>query len=769
VLRRAGGYDWGTMGDREAQRPGGPTRPPEARDGAERRDGEGEPAPPSPPADPEKHQLVQPTTGEGATLSPSADLPPLASNQLEALSRIGAAWRAYGPPPSLPIDPSLPAHELRLRPTRLTRVVAAVPFRPGPDHGVEADRSAVVPVSRLGQALSRLRWSVLGPPLRSSAVFEERMPKITALPILASDLLSSVAYGPEALVGALLVAGSRAAGLSLPIAAGLVVLMLAVGISYRQTIRAYPSGAGSYIVAGNNLGEVPGILAAVGLLIDYILTVSVSIAAGVAAITSAAPSLRPYTVEIGLAAISLILIGNLRGVRQAGYIFMVPTYAFVAIVYLLILVGLVRAGVHGFHAVPPPHVAPIEGVSVLLIGRAFASGATSMTGIEAVSNATPSFRPPEWRHARTTLGWMIVLLVGMFVGLILLVHFQGVIPQHGESVLSQLGHRAFGGGVLYGVLQATTALILVLAANTAYNDFPRLLFFMAANDHAPRRFLRMGERLVFINGILVLTGVAALLFAVFHGQTETLIPLYAVGVFLAFTLSQAGMVRHWFTEHGPGWRRSAAINAVGATLSGLVLVIAAVTKFTGGAWLVVVAVPGFSAASIGIRRFYQRLTAQLDVARVAGQAEPAPTAPADPHSAPEENRHLIVVPVSRMNRANLHALAYARSLGVPVLAVHVSPEEDEAKRFQQGWQAWGGHVPLEVIHSPYRSVVLPVTRYVSSLHQLAPQLTITVVIPEIEPAHWWHRPLLSSLAPRLRHTLRSVPGVIVASVPLHVP
>lgn len=724
--------------------------------------------------------LRQPTTGSGAALSPSAELAPLSETELRALARAGEIWSDAGmaPVPALPLDPSVPAAEPGRPDRRWTRVTSASFTKAGPGGELEAQQSALSPRSGLGRTLGKLRWSLLGPPLNSSAVFSERMRKLTGLPILASDLLSSVAYGPEALLTALAVGGSAALGLSLPIAGVLALLMLAVGLSYRQTIRAYPSGAGSYIVASNNLGQVPGILAAVGLLIDYILTVSVSIAAGVSAITSAIPSLRSDQVLIGLAGIGLILLGNLRGVKDAGYIFAIPTYGFVVMIYLLIGVGLARAGAHGFHAPPPPHVNPTEAVGILLVGRAFASGATSMTGIEAVSNAIPSFKPPEWRNALTTLNWMIALVVSMFVGLMLVVHFNAVIPRAGQTLLSQLGHRLLGRGLLYALLQGTTALILFLAANTAYNDFPRLLFFMAANDHAPRRFLRMGERLVFINGILLLTVVSAGLLVVFGGQTESLIPLYAVGVFLAFTLSQVGMVRHWHLDHGPHWRHYAAINAFGAILSGLVLVIAAVTKFVEGAWVVVLGVPLLTGVALAIRRCYRHVAASLDIASDPSSQAPDPGGLAPVQAEPPgiaagrgdvgaQSPNLILVPVSRMNRASLHALGYARSLGQPVLAVHVSPEDAEAEQFLTGWKAWGNHVPLETIRSPYRSVVLPLIHYIEALHDKRSDLTITVVMPEVVARHWWERFLLSSLGPRLRRNLRDIPGVVVTSVPLH--
>jgi amino acid transporter len=345
-----------------------------------------------------------------------------------------------------------------------------------------------------------VRRVVLGPPLRSAAVVQERMRKLVALPVLASDLLSSVAYGPQAMLSVVLLAGSAALSRSLPIAGALVVLMVVAGLSYRQTIPAYPQGAGSYIVAGDNLGRAAGLAAAAGLLTDYVLTVSVSVTSGVDAVTSAVQGMRSQAVLLGLLVIGMFLAANLRGIRQAASLSAAPTYAFVLAVALLVGLGVAQLRGRGFAVTPPPPVPPVEALSLLLVLRAFSSGATSMTGIEAVSNAIPAFKPPEWRNARTTLTWMIALLVVVFGELVMLVHFDGVIPGPDETVLSGLGHVVFGNSLLYGYLQAATALILVVAANTAFNDFPRLLFYMARDCHAQRIFLRMGDRLASATG-----------------------------------------------------------------------------------------------------------------------------------------------------------------------------------------------------------------------------------------------------------------------------
>ncbi|MEV0809176.1 APC family permease [Micromonospora sp. NPDC050200] len=708
----------------------------------------------------------------GTVVTPSAEFPPLNPEELGTLRRIGDRWRA-DQPGELPVDPALGRHGVRPTPTRFGRLAPIAMFRPDEPGELVATPPANLPGSRLGRALSRLRRGVLGPPLTSSAVLYERMRKLVALPILSSDLLSSVAYGPEALLSVLVLAGGGALGLSLPLAAALVVLMIAVGISYRQTIPAYPHGAGSYIVAGDNLGAGAGLTAAAGLMLDYVLTVAVSVAAGVHAVTSALPSLMPFTVPLGLLVIAVLLAGNLRGVRTAGNIFVLPTYVFVVALLGLLLVGYLRAAGRGFAPVPPPAVPAAEGLGLLLVLRAFASGAVSMTGIEAVSNAIPAFRPREWRNARTTLSWMVATLVLLFAGLTLLIHLDGLAPTTGQTLLSQLARLTFPTGPWYGVIQAATALILLLAANTAFNDFPRLLFFMARAGHAPRRFLHLGDRLAFSNGLVALSATAALVFATFGGHTEQLIPLYAVGVFLAFTLSQAGMVVHWRRHRGAGWQRRLLINAVGATLSGLVLVTAAVAKFSQGAWVVVVAVPLLVLLFHRVHRHYQALNAALALRpppvapAETGPAEGQP-GPAEGEELPQQVRHLVVVPMARLNRASLRALAYAVSLGQPTLAVHIAPEEKESDRFREQWQAWGDHVRLETIVSPYRAVIGPLAHYLEALHGTAPELVLTVIVPEVVLRRRWHGPLHSRTEQRLRRALRELPGVVVTSVPVHL-
>jgi amino acid transporter len=730
--------------------------------------------------------------------SPDAQLTKLDERQLGILARVGREWgRVCGNPETwrraLPVDPSLGSFPAAadIRPTRFGRIV---PVESAPLPEVEAtkdaDEVADTPAPRLGHELRR---ALLGPPLRSSAIARERMRKLVALPVLSADALSSVAYGPEAMLAILVLAGGGGLGYSLPIAGTIAFLMLAVGVSYRQTIRAYPHGGGSYIVASDNLGRTAGLVAAAGLMTDYILTVAVSVASGLEAITSAIPSLSSDTVAIGIAVIAVLLAGNLRGVRQAGAMFAAPTYLFILSIFVLVIVGLIDAGGRGFQPTPRPHLSAIEGVGVLLVLRAFASGSTAMTGIEAISNAVPVFKPTEWRNARTTLTWMVTLLILLFAGTIAMVQLDGIVPNARETVLSQLAHSSFGSGFMYPITQAATAAILLLAANTAYNDFPRVLFLLARDFQAPRLFLRMGDRLAFSNGIILLSLVAGAIFIAFGGRTAPLIPLYAVGVFLAFTLSQTGMVVHWWRLRDPKWMRSLAFNATGALLSAIVFITAGITKFTAGAWVSLVAVGVVIMTATSIRRHYEAVGRAIALHPHATEVPrctfkpPAYLAGAnggteadtdagthgkpaqETEETPEELHHLVLVPVASLDLPSMRALAYAASLQQPVLAVHVSPTDDEAERFREYWRTWGDHLPLEVVVSPYRAIVAPMANYIESLHRLGPDLTLTVILPEIVVRRPWQRILHNRTAPRLRRALRQLPKSVVTTVPFHLP
>ncbi len=733
--------------------------------------------------------------------SPDATLVTLDRVQLDALRRVGEDWgRVCGDRDAwlraLPVDPNLgeyPDAE-EIRPSRFGRFVSV---GDGGDAGAapvgetESETDEAAPAPRAARIGYDLRRALLGPPLRSTAIARERMRKLVALPVLSADALSSVAYGPEALLAILVLGAGAGLKYSLPIAGTIAFLMLAVGISYRQTIRAYPHGGGSYIVATDNLGRVPGLVAAAGLITDYVLTVAVSVAAGIEAITSAIPSLASGTVVIGLLVIVILLAGNLRGVRTAGALFAAPTYLFILAIFVLVAVGLIDAAGRGFHPTPRPPLTATEGVGVLLVLRAFASGSTAMTGIEAISNAVPVFKPVEWRNARTTLTWMVGLLIVLFAGTIAMVQLGGIVPNSHETVLSELAHRSFGSGFMYPVTQAATAAILLLAANTAYNDFPRVLFLLARDFQAPRLFLRMGDRLAFSNGILVLSVLAAAIYLGFGGKTAPLIPLYAVGVFLAFTLSQAGMVVHWWRRRDRHWRRSMVFNGTGCLLSAIVFITAGITKFTSGAWVSLLAVGGFIAVATSIRRHYASVAKAIalhphatevprnpvmprpyehtGVPAERGDGERAHAGISESEETPTEIRHLVLVPIASLDLTSMRALAYAASLQQPVLVIHVSPTQEEADRFRDYWSTWGDHLPLEIVVSPYRATVAPLINYIESLHRLSPDLTLTVILPEIVVRRWWQRALHNRIAPRLRRGLRPLPKIVVTTVPFHLP
>jgi amino acid transporter len=692
-------------------------------------------------------------------VTPSAAYPPPTEKELSALERLGREFPGGAGQDALPVDPDQVSQRTMVPGARLGRFVHVG----SPERTVGELEAAFDPATtgtRAERRAGSLRRILIGPPLSSTALQQERMSKKVALAVLSSDALSSVAYGPQAMLAVLVLAGTSGLDWSLPIAAAIVVLILAVSISYRQTIRAYPHGGGSYIVASDNLGHIPGLAAAAGLMCDYILTVAVSVSSGVAAISSAIPSMADATVPIGVGVIALLLYGNLRGVRQAGRLFAIPTYGFIVGMLVLIAVGLGDAAGDNFVA-HQPHVIATEGVTFLLILRAFGSGATAMTGIEAISDGVPAFQPVEWRNARTTLTWMAGLLITLFAGTTLLAHFQGVVPTGSETTLSQLGHSAFGTGPLYAYLQAATALILLLAANTAFNDFPRLLFFLARDAFAPKAFLRMGDRLAFSNGIAALAVVAIVLYVAFDGDTERLIPLYAVGVFLAFTLSQSAMVVRWWRRRDSGWRHSLVANGVGAFLAAIVLLVEAGTKFTEGAWLVVLLVPALMAMAWVIRIHYRRVRRATALTNFH---LPWPT----PTEGARDGAAFCVVPIGRLDASALRALAYAAELHQPVLAVHLVPDETAEEHFLEAWRAFGDPVRLEILRSPYRAIVAPLAQYLLGLHAQKPAVVMTVVLAEIVPRSPWARPLHGRITARLRHMLVREPNVVLTSVPFVV-
>jgi amino acid transporter len=617
--------------------------------------------------------------------------------------------------------------------------------------------------------LTSLRRILIGAPLPSERTIHERLSKIQALAVFSSDALSSVAYATEEILLVLVVAGSAVLGLSLPIALVIAGLLAIVATSYYQTIHGYPSGGGAYIVAYDNLGVWPGLTAAAALLIDYVLTVAVSITAGIAAITSAFPALLPCRVELCLLAIAFIAWANLRGVRESGTLFAVPTYGFVTIFLALIVVGLVRL-IAGTLSPAPAQIIPVAGhgtqaLTLFLIVRAFASGCTALTGVEAISNGIPAFQKPEADNAGKTLVTMAAILMTMFLGITFLARSLGVVPVEDQTVVSQIGRQVFGHGPLYLALQAATALILVLAANTSFADFPRLSAILARDRYLPRQLTNLGDRLVFANGIIALAFLASSLVIIFGGQTHRLIPLYAVGVFLSFTLSQTGMVRHWHKEGGQGWQWKAAINGLGAVATGVVLLVIAASKFIHGAWIVILLIPAFISVFRTIEHHYVTLAEQLSLEGLG---------PQEWVDMASHKTHKVVVPVSGMHRGTLVALRFARSLSKDVTAVVVDVEPQFTASVREKWPVWGHDVPLVVLESPYRSTIGPLLTYLDKVDQREPERgPAVVVLPEFVPARWWHHLLHNQTALLIKTVLTYRRGQtdgerVIIDVPYHL-
>jgi len=595
---------------------------------------------------------------------------------------------------------------------------------------------------------------ILGSRLPLAHARHERLDKATGLAVFSSDALSSVAYATEETLRVLILAGAAALTLSVPIGIAIVILVAIVAASYRQTIRAYPQGGGAYIVVKDNLGTFSGLIAGAALLIDYVLTVAVSVAAGVAAITSAVPALFGHRELLGIVAVTAIAFANLRGVRESGAIFAVPTYLFVVSFAGMLGYGLVRV-LSG--SVPLAEASAAAGVpaelTLFLILRAFASGCTALTGIEAVSDGVIAFKPPEARNARTVLAWMALILGALFLSITLLSSWYGIAPNEDETVVSQLARKILGTSVFYYEIQAVTTLILILAANTSFADFPRLLFFMARDGFVPRQFGNRGDRLVYSNGILILGGLAALLIVAFGGDTHALIPLYAVGVFISFTLSQSSMVRHWIRSRESGWRWRAVVNGLGAATTGVVMLVIAATKFTHGAWLVVLLIPVLMVAFFSVNRHYRAVAGQLSLERV--REEPAFT-------------HTVLVLVGDLHGGVVRALRYAQSLSPTARAVYVEMDPDKTRKLEEKWGKWGCGVPLVVLTSPYRSLLGPFVEYLDHIQSQGENHMVTIVLPEFVPARWWQQLLHNQTALLIKGSLLFRKNVVVTDVPYHL-
>jgi amino acid transporter len=612
--------------------------------------------------------------------------------------------------------------------------------------------------------LRGMRTFLIGRPISSDHEEHERLTKVKALAVFSSDNISSSAYGPEQIMVVLAVAGAGALLLTVQLAALIIVMLAIVTISYRQTIKAYPMGASSYIVASDNLGDQAGILAASALLIGYVVTVAVSVSAGVAAMTSIIPEIYDARVWISVVLVALLMLGNLRGIRESGSIFAAPTYLYIVVMLGIIGWGLARSisgDLPQFQA-PAAWLEDLEAggqvLGIFLILRAFSQGAVALTGVEAISDGVPAFKPPEWQNARTTLTWAAAIFGILFVGIAYLATTTGIVPDPFEqqTVLSLLVRQIAGSGPILILAQVSTALLLVLAANTSFADFPRLSSFLARDGFLPRQFAFRGERLAFTTGILALSGMAIALLFFFEASVTGLIPLYTLGVFIAFTLSQTGMLLRWYRRREPGWLRGMLINGLGALTTGVVMLVVGTSNFFQGSWLVIVLVPILMTLLWGIRHHYRTLEGRLALDRIPEGKEVA----AEP---------IVIVPVARLDRTARQAIAFANSISRTATAVHITSNPESAAELRERWPDWAGETELVVVESPYRALVGPLLRYLDALQAQDPGRPVVVVLSEVVPRHWWENFLHNQTALRLKLRLFSRPNTIVADVPYHVP
>ncbi len=622
------------------------------------------------------------------------------------------------------------------------------------------------------------RTWLIGRPLATADAPHQAIGKFVGLAVFSSDAMSSVAYGPQEMMLVLAAAGAAGLGFAVPLALGIVVLLTILTLSYEQTIHAYPGGGGAYIVARDNLGELPAQTAGAALLTDYILTVAVSISSGVAQITSAFPNLYPYRVEIAVAMVLFIMVVNLRGVKESGAIFAAPTYFFLGMAFMTVIVGMVRflTGTLGT-VVDPPTLELAHGaqaVAVFLLLRAFASGTTSLTGVEAISNGIPAFRAPKSRNAGTTLIWMSAILGSLLLGITFLARQVGAVPtDSGETIISQLARTAFDNrGAIYLATIVSTTLILIMAANTSFADFPRLGALAAGDGFLPRQLTYKGSRLVFSRGVMALALIAALLIIGFRASVSALIPLYAVGVFLSFTLSQTGMARRWWRvghlrpgeevvdpgstlRYERGWQTKLVINAVGAVCTLIVTIVFAATKFRDGAWIIVLLVPALVLVFFRIHAHYERLARQLSLDEYGPQLR--------------MRRHRVILPIGGVHRGSLAALGYAKALSDDVTAVYIALDPAEAEKVRRKWETWGEGVRLVVLDSPYRLLIEPLLAYIDHIDGLRqPNETISIIVPQFVPKHWWSNALHTQTAMTLRAALMFRRGIVITSVPYQV-
>jgi amino acid transporter len=614
-------------------------------------------------------------------------------------------------------------------------------------------------------AASMIKRALLGRPLATAQEMQERLPKKFALPVFASDAISSTAYATEeiliALVGG---AGAVAAGLSIYVAIAVVVLLLFVALSYQQTVHAYPGGGGSYVVSRENLGLLPGMVAAASLMVDYVMTVAVSVASGVAAIITAFPEVGQHRVLVCIGVILLVAIANLRGVSESARFFAVPTYAFVLLCGGLVVLGFIRWATGTLHTIQPAPTGAyaVQGFALLwVVLKGFSGGCSAMTGTEAISNAVPAFKPPESRNASITLGIMAAILAFLLLGVTFMSQVLHVKVSADVTVLGEVGRAVFGGGFFFYALQIATMAILMLAANTSFSGFPRLAFVLARDNLMPRQFMNRGDKLVFSNGIIGLMVAAVVVLTVYRANVNRLIPLYAVGVFTSFTLSQAGMVVRWSRLRNPGWRHRAAMNGFGALLTGIVTIVVMVTKFIHGAYIVLIAVIVLVAVFYTVQRHYTRVTRFLEPQNPSELERLGRVAVSRP-------RTTVVLFVNRVNELTARSLALGRGLSPDDFhAVTIASSPEEVAALRGTWEEMGINVPLYVVDSPYREFTRPAVDYIRSLKP-NPDHTVTVIIPEFVVEHWWENFLHNQNALRLKAALLAVPWVVVISIPFHI-
>jgi amino acid transporter len=624
-----------------------------------------------------------------------------------------------------------------------------------------AKAAASAPTTALGRRLARVRAVVFGKPLSSAQDIEQRLPKKLALPIFSSDAISSSAYATDEILRVLVLAGVAWMTWSIWVAAAIALMLTIVSVSYRQVCRGYPNGGGAYVVARENLGPNFGLIAAAALMVDYVMTVAVSSASALANLATAFTAIQPWRVELGALVIIAVTAANLRGVRESGNIFAIPTYLFISMALLAIGVGIANTITGAAHPLNAPlyHVeAGTQAFTVLLLLKAFAGGSVALTGVEAIANGVPAFKPPEAKNAANTLIIMALILGTIFIGLTFVGLQYGVqaTDARGATVLGQIGGAVFGNGVLFLTLQISAALILFLACNTSFNAFPRLAAILAKDDCMPRQFAFRGDRLAFSWGIVILAAVSIAMLAAFNASVDALIPLYSVGVFVCFTLSQAGMVIHWRKERSSGWAWRSFVNGFGAILTGVVFLVVAYEKFLNGAWMVLVFIPTLIAMMMFVRHQYASSARQLTMR--PGAAIPQP------------HRHnRVVIPVAGVNRAVVQALNVARSITTDIRAVYVSDDPARSDEVRELWSQAVPDVPLVLVESPYRALIAPVVAYLDVLDRSWPnekEEPITfVLIPEYVARSWWERMLYNQAAKQLRSALLGRPHTVVINVP----